>query len=156
MFKLSSFFINTLRLSPLIVHKRGKDEKSIIRAAFLFLNSECRVTFASPCTLVLGRWAPCSSSEELTVNSEFVPEVERFAVYFRDERWFDPDKCSCSVLPGLHWVLICQVWTVSSSEMAMDMSIIRSTGTHPVHIGPFILIHKSRSNRCAVENIWAE
>ena len=38
---------------PLIVDKRGKDDKSIICTAFLFLNSECHVTFAPTCTRVI-------------------------------------------------------------------------------------------------------
>jgi hypothetical protein len=115
------------------------------------------VTFAPTCILALRRWAPCSSSGELTVNSEFVPEIERFALDFRDEKLFDPHKCSCSVLPGLHFVLIFQhAMDGFGSETAIGLSIIRYTGTHPVHIGPFILIPKSRSNHCAVENIWTE
>lgn len=95
---------------------------------FLFLNSECKVTFAPPCKLVLRRWAPCSSSEKLSVNSEFVPEVQVLALDFRDERWFDPHKCSCWVLPCLHFILICQ--------HAMDSFMQRNGNTdvnYPVH-----------------------
>jgi hypothetical protein len=109
MFKLSSFFINTLGLTSLNrwETREARKKVSYVRP-FFFFNCECHVTFTPTCILVLRRWAPCSSSGELTVNSEFVPDVEGFALDFRDERWFDPHKCSCSVLPGVHCVLICQ------------------------------------------------